>query len=105
MPRPAGPQSAGRSHSLAVRVPDELYTSILEAAGIPVDADGNADEEAFKRSFPEWARNAFRGASGKGFKTLSSAQLGGYEEGKRQGWAHANKVFREALGVAAEKLR
>lgn len=29
----------------------------------------------------------------------------GFEEGRRQGWAHANKVFREALGEAVEKLR
>jgi hypothetical protein len=104
MPRPTGPQSAGRSHSLAVRVPDELYGAILEAAGIPIINDA-VDEEAFKRLFPEWARSAFRSAAGRDFKTLSTAQLGGYEEGKRQGWAHANKVFREALGVAAEKLK
>jgi hypothetical protein len=87
-----------------VRVPNELYEAILEAAGIPI-IDDKVDEDAFKRLFPEWARGAFRVAAGKSFKTLATAQLGGYEEGKRQGWAHANKVFRDALGVAAKQLK
>jgi hypothetical protein len=45
-------------------------------------------------------------------RTLQQALTGkapgasaGFEEGRRQGWAHANKVFREALGMAAEKLK
>jgi hypothetical protein len=104
MPRPAGPYSEGKSRPLAVRVPDDLYQAILEAAGVPI-VDGEPDEDAFKQRFPEWARGVFRAATGKGFKTLSGAQLQGYEEGKRQGWARANAAFREALGVAAAKLK
>lgn len=104
MPRPPGPQSEGKSRPLAVRVPDDLYQAILEAAGVPI-VNGEPDEDAFKRLFPEWARGVFRTATGKGFKTLSAAQLEGFAEGKRQGWAHANAVFRTALGEAAKRLR
>ena len=104
MPRPAGPHSEGKSRPLAVRVPDDLYQAILEAAGVPI-INGEPDEDAFKQRFPEWARGVFRTATGKSFKTLGAAQLGGYEEGRRQGWAHANAAFREALKVAAEQLK
>jgi hypothetical protein len=34
-----------------------------------------------------------------------AAQLAGFEEGRKQGWAHANQVFREALNIALGKLK
>jgi hypothetical protein len=41
-------------------------------------------------------------------QALTGKALGasaGFEEGRRQGWARANAAFREALKVAAEKLK
>jgi hypothetical protein len=36
---------------------------------------------------------------------LGSLQTQGFQTGLRQGWAHANTIFREALGAAAVKLK
>ena len=97
MPRPPGPNNKRDSLPLAVRVPLELYDRIVAACG---------GEEAFTANFPAWARRAFSAAVGapRG-GNLGDAQLSGFEEGRRQGWAHANQVFREALSKAAEKLK
>jgi hypothetical protein len=73
---------------LGLRVPIATAEAIYAAAG-------------GKERFTEWASRAFQ-------QHLTGLPLGiaaGFEEGKRQGWAHANKVFREALGVAAERLK
>jgi hypothetical protein len=80
-----------------VRVPRELYNCIVDACG---------GEAAFKAAFPTWARRAFSAAVGapRG-GNLGDAQLSGFEEGRRQGWAHANAVFRQALQRAAAELK
>ena len=73
---------------LALRVPGTTAEAIYTAAG-------------GKERFAEWASRAFQ-------QYLTDKPLGmtvGFEEGKRQGWAHANTVFREALKVAVEKLK
>jgi len=97
MPRPPGPHNERDSRPLAVRVPLELYERIVAACGGP---------ETFTLNFPAWARRAFSAAAGapRG-GNLSDAQLSGFEEGRRQGWAHANKVFRAALERAAKELK
>jgi hypothetical protein len=104
MSRKPGPQSVNASHPVSLRLPNDLYEAVCAAAGIPL-IDGEADKEAFKRLFPEWGRNALRAATGRGARTPTEAMTEGFAEGKRQGWAHANAVFREALGVAAKKLK
>ena len=97
MPRPPGPHNARDSQPLAVRVPNELYARIVKACG---------GEAAFKGNFPAWARRAFAAAAGSPRGgNLGDAQLEGFEEGHRQGWAHANRVFREALQGALAKLK
>jgi hypothetical protein len=73
---------------LALRVPIATAEAIYAAAG-------------GKERFAEWASRTFQ-------QHLTDKPLGmtaGFEEGKRQGWAHANMVFREALKVAVEKLK
>jgi hypothetical protein len=104
MPRKPGPQSAAKSHPVSLRLPNDLYEAVCAAARIPV-VDGEADKDAFKQLFPEWGRNALRAATGRSARTPTEAMKEGFAEGKRQGWAHSNKVFREALGVAAGKLK
>lgn len=97
MPRPPGPHNERDSQPLAVRVPNELYDRIVAACG---------GAETFKANFPAWARRAFSAAVGSPRGgTLGGAQLDGFEEGRRQGWAHANRVFREALERAAKELK
>ena len=55
---------------------------------------------------PEFLRRALHAtAFGKLDFALGAAQAAGYEEGKRQGWAHANTVFRKALQQAAAELK
>ena len=56
-------------------------------------------------NFAPWARQHFAELVGMGPRNKGAAMAEGFEEGKRQGWAHANKVFREALQAAAERLR
>lgn len=98
MPRPPGPFGVDDSCPLTVRIPNELYDRIFAACG--------GTKEAFHANFPAWARRAFSAAVGSPRGgTLGSAQLEGFEEGRRQGWAHANKVFREALEQAVAKLK
>jgi len=97
MPRPPGPHNERDSRPLAVRVPLELYDRIVKACG---------GEEAFKQNFPAWARRAFAAAVGSPRGgNLGDAQLSGFEEGRRQGWAHGNQVFRAALERAAKELK
>lgn len=79
-----------RSRVYGVRVSEELAAAIDAAAG-PQPA--------------EWFRKVLAAAVGQSPHTKSDAVMEGFEEGKRQGWAHANAVFREALGVAAKKLK
>lgn len=77
---------------VATRLPNDLYQAALAAAG-------------GKEGLTEWFRRVVHAAvHGKLSYALGPAQAAGYEEGKRQGWAHANKVFREALKVAADEL-
>jgi hypothetical protein len=76
-----------------------LYEAIFGACGA-------TDEATFKLRFPEWARNAFRAATGKPIgDSLSGAQMTGYDEGRRAGWAAANRAFCEALKAAYAKLK
>jgi hypothetical protein len=74
------------------RVPNELLGRVHALAG-------------GKERLAEWGRALFAAAVAGKAPGLGTMQAQGYEEGKRQGWAHANKVFREALGVAVEKLK
>lgn len=98
MPRPPGPHNARDSQPVGVRIPNELYERIYETCG--------GTPEAFNANFPAWARRAFTAALGAPLAgTLGGAQLEGFEEGKRQGWAQANRVFREALQTAVVKLK
>jgi len=92
MPRPRGGQYTGeRSTPIAFRLPNELLSLAVERAG-------------GREGLNEWARGVIRQALQGKLAGLSEAQMAGFEEGKRQGWAHANKVFREALQAAVEKL-
>jgi hypothetical protein len=101
MPRPPGPFNTRTSQPLAVRVPNELFDAIVKAC-----TDGTGNTQTFKANWPAWAREALREKLGQRTKaTLGSAQLEGYEAGRKQGWAHANAAFREALKVAGEKLK
>jgi hypothetical protein len=94
MARPrGGPHNERDSIVLGVRVPNELAEKIYTAAGA---REGS--------QLAEWMRRALQAALGKAAGS-SPAIVQGYEEGKRQGWSHANKLFREALGVAAAKLK
>lgn len=95
MPRPPGPLNDRDSYPVGVRVPRALYRQIFAACG--------GTEEGFKRNFPSWARAAFSTAVGE----PRGGNLGDahYEEGRKAGWSHANRVFREALQAAAEKLK
>jgi len=58
-----------------------------------------------KERFPELFRSILQAIVGGHAPSRGAAQLEGFEEGKRQGWAHANKVFREALNIALGKLK
>lgn len=93
MPRPPGPHNARDSRVLAVRVPNEVADALEAKAGGP-------------EGLPEFLRRALHAAAlGKLGWALDPAQAAGYDEGKRQGWAHANRVFREALQKAAAELK
>lgn len=93
MPRkPGGQYTAHSSVPIAFRLPNELFEKAVLRAGS-------------KEALAEWARGVIRIELTGRPKGLSDAQLAGYEEGKRQGWAHANRLFREALKVAAEGLK
>lgn len=98
MPRPPGPHNERDSYPVGVRVPKELYKCIFEACG--------GTRESFQANFPTWARRAFAAAAGSPRGgNLGDAQLSGFEEGRRQGWAHGNRVFRAALERAAKELK
>jgi len=93
MARPRGGEYTGeRSTPIAFRLPNELVDAAVERAG-------------GREAISEWARGIIRRELAGRPQGLSEAQLQGYEEGKRQGWAHANRAFREALRVAVEKLQ
>jgi hypothetical protein len=96
MPRPRGGSHNKRNSTvLGVRLPNEEATAIYAAAG--------ADHGSL---LAEWLRLAIAQALRKGVELgAGGAQMAGYEEGKAQGWAHANKVFREALVMAVTKLQ
>jgi hypothetical protein len=91
MPRPPGPNNRRDSTVLAVRVPNKVADAVYTLAG--------------SRNAAEWLRLTIQQALNKTPLAPGTATTAGYIEGKRQGWAHANKVFREALDVAAEKLK
>ena len=94
MPRPRGGRhTLEKSTVLAVRVPNEVAEALLTAAG---------SEDAL----PEYLRHVLHAAAfGKLDFALGPVQAAGYNEGKRQGWAHANAVFRKALGAAVAELK
>jgi hypothetical protein len=80
---------------LGFRIPLTVAEDIYRAAG--------ADKGS---ALAEWLRLAVQQALHRGMPLgRGGALAAGYEEGKRQGWAHANTIFREALGVAAAKLK
>ena len=81
-----GQHNERNSRVLGVRLPEEEAAAVYVAAGAE---HGSA--------LAEWLRLAIRQALRKGPAGQGAAALEGYTEGKRQGWAHANKVFREAL--------
>ena len=58
-----------------------------------------------KAHLGEWARQLFLAAVAGKAAGLGTLQAQGYEEGKRQGWARSNAVFREALRDAVERLK
>jgi hypothetical protein len=96
MARPQGGRFNRRDSTvLSVRLPKALADDVYTAAG---SRKGSA--------LAEWLRlavmQALRGGSPLG---RGAATAAGYEEGKRQGWAHANAIFRDALGRAAEALK
>jgi hypothetical protein len=74
------------------RVPNALLAQIHVLAGS-------------KTHLGEWARALFQAAVAGTAAGVGTLQAQGYEEGKRQGWAHANSVYRAALKVAVEKLK
>jgi hypothetical protein len=78
---------------LSFRVPNPLAEAIYTRAGTEPGAKDGALTAWLIRTLQQALTGKAPGASV------------GFEEGKRQGWAHANKVFREALGEAAEKLK
>jgi len=92
MPRKPGPHNERDSKVLAFRVPNEVAEAVLVASG------GEAGKA-------EWLRLAVRQALTKVPLGAGTAQALGFAEGKKQGWAFANAAFREALNVAAEKLK
>ena len=98
MSRKPGPHSVRDSITIALRIPKAMHEGICKACGI-------SSLEDWKKIFPEWGRNALRAAVSKGKTTLAGAQLDGYDEGWKAGWAHANRVFREALTKALGKLK
>jgi hypothetical protein len=74
------------------RVPNALLAQIHTLAG-------------GKTMLGEWARQLFLAAVAGKAAGLGTLQAQGYEEGKRQGWAHANSVYRAALRDAVERLK
>jgi hypothetical protein len=90
---PGGQLTADTSRPFAVRLPAAVADAL--DALIPGGHD----------NFAPWARQHFAELVGMGPRSKGAAMAEGFEEGKRQGWAHANKVFREALGSAAAKLK
>jgi hypothetical protein len=92
MARPrGGPHNERNSTVLSIRVPNELAEAIYTAAG--------AREGSQLAAWLRWALQTGLG------KPMPPAMVRGFEEGRRQGWVHANKIFHEALKVAAEKLK
>ena len=77
---------------LAVRVPIPFAEKVYAAAG-------------GQDHFAEWARALFAAAVAGKPQGAGALQSQGYLEGKRQGWARGNAVFREALQAAAVKLK
>lgn len=93
MPRHGTQHTKRDSTVRAVRISLTMASAVDAAAGGPA-------------GFAEWARQAFALALRGGRSTgQGAAAAEGFVEGKRQGWAHANKVFREALGEAAARLK
>ncbi len=58
-----------------------------------------------KEHFTEWLHALLATAAAGRAPGAGALQMQGYEAGKRQGWARANQVFREALQRAAEELK
>lgn len=78
---------------LSVRVPISVAQALHAAAG---------GQEHWTEWVTRLLQQALRGGQLPGPGT---AQAEGFAEGKRQGWAFANKVFREALAEAAARLK
>ena len=94
MARPQGGLHNERNSTvLAVRIPNALAEAV------------KADAATKGMNLPEWHRQVIEQALHREPKGVGSAQVAGYDEGKRQGWAHANAAFREALKVAAATLK
>jgi hypothetical protein len=77
---------------LAVRVPIPFAKRVYDAAG-------------GQDRFAEWARVLFEAAVAGKAPGPGALQAQGYQEGRRQGWSYANRVFRAALEQAAAELR
>ena len=92
MPRHGTRLTSTGSRPIAFRIPNEMADAIEAALG--------------PGGLGEWGRQAFALAL-RGGKAAGSgeASIEGFAEGRRQGWAHANKVFREALGEAVKRLK
>jgi hypothetical protein len=93
MSRPrGGVYTDEKSKPIAFRLPNELIAAAIERA------EGIENLNA-------WAREVIRRELQGPPQGLAAAQRQGFDEGKRQGWAHANAVFRKALGVAVAELK
>ena len=90
--RKSGDLTLAGSTVVTFRVPNALLAQALTAAG------------GTKALLGEWARALFAAAVAGKAPGTGTLQAQGYEEGKRQGWTHANAVFREALREATSKL-
>lgn len=90
--RKSGDLTEAGSTIVTFRVPNTLLAQALAVAG------------GSKAALGEWARALFAAAVVGKSPGVGTLQAQGYEEGKRQGWAHANKVFRDALRRAADEL-
>jgi len=93
MPRPRGGLYNERSSVvLALRVPNELAEKVYTAAG-------------GQEHFAEWARALFAAAVAGKAPGVGTLQAQGYQEGRRQGWAHGNALFLKVVTQVAAELR
>jgi hypothetical protein len=86
------PGITGDTLVLSARVPETLYNAAVATAG------GKAE-------LGRWLRSIVSAAVAGKPQGAGALQSQGFQEGKRQGWAHGNAVFREALQAATAKLK